>query len=122
MPNGISSRLSAIDIKGLFTSFIRFFAATKDKGMANNVPKVVAKSARKTVSTILSQVSMADLEILGAPTLVRVMVRIVCAAVSGRGGMRISVKNSPLASASKSPTPRLTLEVGINAIGPDEFG
>ena len=60
---------------GLVTSFMMLRAAKKLIGIASNVPKVVASSARKTVSMILFQVSSPLRERWGVPTLVRVMAR-----------------------------------------------
>ncbi len=55
-------------LNGSLISDIRLRAAKKLIGMAIKVPKVVASKAMKTVSTILSQVTLLSLEIIGAPT------------------------------------------------------
>ncbi len=59
MPNGHPKIDSAMLASGLLTDFIRLRAAMKLSGMARIVPSVVANKARKTVSTIFSQVSLA---------------------------------------------------------------
>jgi hypothetical protein len=68
---------SATLVKGLLMGAIIFLAARKLRGIAKMTPNVVARRARKTVSTILSQVWRAFSLKRGVPMLRRVMARML---------------------------------------------
>ena len=112
MPSGQPKIESATLASGLFTSFIKLRAATKLIGTERMVPTVVASSARKTVSMILSQVSRADCDRCGQPMLRRSVARMYCSLSLGRSGSLNSILKWPLSSARARTESRARVSVG----------